>query len=681
MKPLLIEIGSEEIPARFIPQGLALLREALTQFLDKSLIEYGKINEYSTPRRLALYIENVTEQQTDRTIEALGPSEKVAFDDKGTPTKAAIGFAKSLKIDVSKLTIKETEKGTYVAATIEEKGRKTVDLLSGAIPEIIFSLQLPKSMRWGSSSLKYFRPIQWILSIFGSDIIKFKLEALKSSNITYGHRFLSPSAIKIKEPSEYSQHLVRNHIFGNSEERRKRISDGLKDVESLIKCKVHPDEELLDIVTNLVEYPTIVSGSFDEKYLKLPDELLITVMKSHQKYFSTEDKNGKMKSFFIVVSNTKSNNNDTVQKGAEKVLRARLEDARFYFIEDQKQPLWDYTEDLKKVTFQEKLGSVFEKTERISLLCLFIADILKLSYDEKEKLHRASMLCKADLVTGVVGEFPELQGYMGMTYALNSKEDKDVSSALYEHYLPRFAGDSLPSGEIGTIVSLADKMDSIASFFSIGLIPSGSEDPYALRRQAAGIINILQSKDYPLPLDILIDKALENSVTDPRERKELTGRILDFFRQRLEGILSSQGYGYDIVKAVLSARDFNMQNLKQKAEVFTGFKKDPGFPALLIAAKRVYNILSKAEPGKVSEKLLTESSEKDLYAATANVSENLIKTEFRALFDLEKPINTFFDDVMVMDKDPRIKENRLALLFSVKGIFDSLGDFSKIVDQ
>jgi glycyl-tRNA synthetase beta chain len=290
------------------------------------------------------------------------------------------------------------------------------------------------------------------------------------------------------------------------------------------------------------------------------------------------------------------------------------------------------------------------------------------------------MLCKADLVTGVVGEFPELQGYMGMTYALNSKEDKEVSSAVYEHYLPRFAGDSLPSGETGTIVSLADKMDSIASFFSIGLIPSGSEDPYALRRQAAGIINILQSKDYPLPLDILIDKALENSVPDPGERKELSDRILDFFRQRLEGILSSQGYGYDIIKAVLSTRDFNMQILKQKAEVFTGFKNDAGFPALLIAAKRVYNILSKAEPGKVSEKLLTESSEKDLFTAAANVRESLTKTEYRALFDLEKPINTFFDDVMVMDKDPLIKENRLALLFSVKHIFDSLGDFSKIVE-
>ena len=680
MKPLLIEIGSEEIPARFIPQGLALFREALTRFLDKSLIEYGKINEYSTPRRLALYIEDVTEKQKDRTIEVLGPPESVAFDDRGTPTKAAIGFAKSLNIDVNKLTVKETEKGKYVAAIIEEKGRKTGDLLSGALPEIISSLPLPKSMRWGSSSLRYFRPIQWILSIFGSDIIKFKLEALKSSNITYGHRFLSPSAIKIKEPSEYLQHLILNHVFADPEERRKRISDGLKDIEKSIKCKVHPDEELLDIVTNLVEFPTIVSGSFDEKYLKLPDELLITVMKSHQKYFSTEDKDGKMKSFFIVVSNTKSNNNDMVRKGAEKVLRARLEDARFYFVEDQKQPLWDYTEDLKKVTFQEKLGSVFKKAERISALSLFIADILKFSYDQKEKLHRASMLCKADLVTGVVGEFPELQGYMGMTYALSSKEDKEVASAVYEHYLPRFAEDSLPSGETGTIVSLADKMDSIASFFSIGLIPSGSEDPYALRRQAAGIIHILQSKDYPLPLDVLIDKALESSAPDYQEQEELSGRILDFFRQRLEGILLSQGYGHDIIKAVLSARDFNMQNLKQKAEVLTGFKKDPGFPALITAAKRVYNILAKADSVKINENLLTESSEKDLHAAAANIRENLIKTGYRALFDLEKPINTFFNDVMVMDKDPRIKENRLALLFSVKNIFDSLGDFSKIVE-
>ncbi len=678
MKPLLIEIGSEEIPARFISKGLVLLKEALIQFFDKSSIEYGNINEYSTPRRLALYIEDVTEKQADRTIEALGPSEKVAFDDKGSPTRAAAGFAKSLNIDVKDLTIKETERGNYVAATIKEKGRATNEVLSEALPEIISSLQLPKSMRWGSGSLRYFRPIQWVLAIFGSSIIKFNLEELKSSNITYGHRFLSPSAIKIKDPAEYLQHLMRNYVFADPAERKKAISEGIKKVEPSMKCNVHKDDDLLDIVTNLVEYPTVVAGQFDEKYLSLPDALLITVMKSHQKYFSTEDKNGRMRPFFIVVSNTTSNNNDTVKIGAERVLRARLEDARFYFIEDQKQPLWDYTEELKKVTFQEKLGSVFEKTERISVLSLFIADKLKLSYDEKEKLHRASMLCKADLVTGVVGEFPELQGYMGMTYALNSGEDKEVASAVYEHYRPRFAGDSLPSGDTGTIVSLADKMDSIASFFSIGLIPSGSEDPYALRRQAAGIINMLQGKDYPLTLNALIDKALEISAPGLKEKEELSGNILEFFAQRLEGIFLSQGFSHDIIKSVLSAEEYNLQNLKYKAGILSEFKKDAAFPSLITAAKRVYNILSKTNTGTINEDLLTESSEKELLAAAGRVRGKLSDTGYRALFELEKPINTFFDDVLVMDKDPKIKENRLALLSSVKETFDALGDFSKI---
>jgi glycyl-tRNA synthetase beta chain len=678
MKPLLIEIGSEEIPARFISGGVDLLKEALTQFFDKSSITYGKINEYSTPRRLALYIEDVTEQQEDRTIEALGPPEKVAFDDKGSPTRAATGFAKSLNIDVKDLAIKETERGNYVAATIEEKGRATKEVLSEALPGIISSLQLPKSMRWGSGSLRYFRPIQWVLALFGSSIIKFNLEELKSSNITYGHRFLSPSAIKIKDPSEYLQQLIRNHVFADPDERKKVISEGIRKVEPSINCKVHKDDELLDIVTNLVEYPTIVAGQFDEKYLSLPDELLITVMKSHQKYFSTEDKGGGMKPFFIVVSNTKSNNNETVRIGAERVLRARLEDARFYFIEDQKLPLWDYTEELKKVTFQEKLGSVFEKAERISVLSLFIADKFKLSYDEKEKLHRASMLCKADLVTGVVGEFPELQGYMGMTYALNSGENREVASAVYEHYLPRYAGDSLPSGETGTIVSLADKMDSIASFFSIGLIPSGSEDPYALRRQAAGIIHMLQGKDYPLPLNALIDKALENSASDPREQKELSEKILEFFAQRLERIFLSQGFSHDIIKSVLSAKEYNLQNLKYKAGILSDFKKDPAFPSLIAAAKRVYNILSSTNTGAINESLLTESSEKELLAAAGKVKDKLAETGYRALFELGEPINTFFDEVLVMDKDPQIKENRLALLSSVKEAFDSLGDFSKI---
>jgi glycyl-tRNA synthetase beta chain len=382
--------------------------------------------------------------------------------------------------------------------------------------------------------------------------------------------------------------------------------------------------------------------------------------------------------YFIVVSNTAVENNDTVRKGAERVLKARLEDARFYYKEDQEIPLWDYVEKLKKVTFQEKLGTLYQKAERISSLCSFIVD--ELSLPSKEIFLRAAMLCKADLVTGIVGEFPELQGYMGMIYALNSGEDKEVASAVYEHYLPKFSGDSLPSDETGAVVSLADKMDNIASFFFLGLIPTGSEDPFALKRQATGIINILQSSDYPLSLDMLIEKSLQNLNVSSKEKKTLSDKILQFFYQRLEGIFLTQKYSYDIINAVLATKELNINELNNRIAVLSGLRKYPGFPGLLTAAKRVYNILAKVQPGEVKENLLAESAERELYDVVGTIKDNLTATDFEVLFKLEKPINTLFDNVLVMDKNPEIKQNRLALLLSVKKAFDSLGDFSKIVE-
>lgn len=678
MRPLLIEIGSEEIPARFIPKGLALLKDELTQLFDSSSIEYGAISEYSTPRRLALLINDVADKQKDRTVESLGPPKNVAYDDQGLPTKAALGFAKNLKIDINDLAIKETERGLYVSATIEEKGKPTVDVLAEELPKILSSLKLPKSMRWGDGSLKYFRPIQWVLAILDSEIIPFNLDSIRSSNISYGHRFLSAAAIEITAPSSYLSSLRQNHVFADSCERKKMISEGILAIESSSNCRIHKDDELLETVTNLVEHPTAVMGNFEEKFLALPKELLITVMKTHQKYFSMEDSNGKMKSSFIVISNMHSEINETVQRGAERVLRARLEDARFYFIEDQKVALWDYVEDLKKVTFQEKLGSIYEKSVRIAGLSSYIAEL----HDPrlKEKVHRTSMLCKADLVTGVVGEFPELQGYMGMTYAGTSGEARDVAVAIYEHYLPKYAGDSIPSGELGTIVSMADKMDNISSFFHLDMVPSGSEDPFALRRQAAGIINILQNRNYPLTLNALISRSLESLEASEEKRMELADSILQFFSQRLEGILLSQGHSHDVINAVLSSDEIDLKDIQFRVNIILQFKKDPAFPALLTAAKRVYNILTRVQHGDINESLLTEGAERDLYSAAKTAGENLKTSEYRSLFGLEEPVNLFFDTILIMDKDPHIKGNRLALLSMVKSVFNSLADFSKIVE-
>lgn len=677
-KSLLLEIGSEEIPARFVLRGLTILKEELTNFLDSSSIEYGTVSEYATPRRLTIYIENIPDMQKDRIIETFGPPKKVAFDDKGHPTKAAIGFAKSLNVHVDKLQIVKTDRGEYVAATVEEKGKAAKDVLCNGLPKILSSLQLPKTMRWGNGSLRFFRPVRWIVAMLGSEILSFELDGTKSSNISYGHRFLSPDAFKIEDPSEYLPLLFKNCVTANHSERKQFILTGIEKIESKENLKVHEDEELVDTITFLVEYPTLVLGSFDDKYLTLPKELLITVMRTHQKYFSTEDKEGNILSSFIVVSNTKAENSNIVRKGAERVLRARLEDARFYYTEDQKTPLQDYTEKLKKVTFQEKLGSIYDKVERMKSLCSFIAD--KINFPSGEKLLRAALLSKADLVTGIVREFPELQGYMGMIYALNSGEDREIAAAIHEHYLPKSAGDALPSGEIGTIVSLADKIDNIASFFSLGLIPSGSEDPFALRRQAAGIINILQNNDYPLSVDTIIDKALENLLVASNEKPILTNQILQFFNQRLEGMLLSQGYSYDIVNAVLAVKGLNMKDLKCRVNALMMFKKEPSFPALLMAAKRVYNILVKAQPSTIDPEFLTNPAEKELYNAVRKVKDRVSGKDFIALFDLEKHINTFFDSVLVMENDAKTKNNRLALLFSVKNIFDALGDFSKISD-
>jgi glycyl-tRNA synthetase beta chain len=679
MKPLLIEIGSEEIPARFVPKGLELLKEDLLNFLNKENVAFDKdtIQGYSTPRRLTLVL-NIAEKQDDITLEQLGPSQKAAYDAEGNPTKAAAGFAKSLGIDVSTLTTKKTNKGEYVSATVEKKGRPTVDVLAKGLPEIISSLRLPKSMRWGSSSLRYFRPIHWILALLDKEVIPFELDGIKSDNVSYGHRFLSPSATRIEIPASYLTILRQNHVIADPAEREKAISGGIKEIESSLSCSAIEDGELLETVTNLVEYPTAVPGSFEDKYLSLPKELLITVMRSHQKYFSMEDSEGSMASSFIIISNMKEDINETVKIGAERVLRARLEDARFYYIEDQKDKLWDLTAELNKVTFQEKLGSVYKKAERISSLSSHIAD--RIDPGLKEKAQRASMLCKADLVTGVVGEFPELQGYMGMTYANNSGEDSDVASAIYEHYMPRFAGDSLPSGKIGTIVSLADKLDNIASFFYLDMVPSGSEDPYALRRQAAGIIHILQAVDYPDSLNSLIDESLKDLDISDKNKAALADNILKFFVQRMEGIMLSDGHSHDVIDAVLSSQEIKLKDIKLRIDIISTFKKEPGFPALLTAAKRVYNILREVEGSEVNEDLFVEDAEKELFKAANNVKNELSSGDFNVLFKLEEPINTFFDKVLVMDKDDRIKENRLALLSCVRELFNSLGDLSRITE-
>jgi glycyl-tRNA synthetase beta chain len=695
MKSFLLEIGTEEIPARFISDGANLLKDSIVRVFEDSGIGFGNISLYATPRRLAIVVDEVSEKQKDKKIEIPGPPKKISYDSEGRPTAAAIGFAKTHGIDVKKLKIINTDRGEYVASVIEQAGKKTKDVLAEVLPKILTSLHFPKTMRWGNGSMRFVRPIHWIAAIFGENIIPFKIDGLKSGNKTRGHRFMSKGEIKISKPSDYSRRLADSRVIADPCERKKRILDGLRKIESVLRrtlkdessgsFRVHADEELLDTVVYLTEYPTVILGNFDSKYLSLPKELLITVMKNQQKYFSTEDRNGSLLPHFIVVSNTDSKNSRIVKKGAERVIRARLEDAGFYFNEDKKIPLQDYVEKLKKVTFQEKLGSVYDKAERIASICSFMADIL--NTQDREKIQRTAMLSKADLVTGIVREFPELQGYIGMIYAKESGEDNEVAAAIYEHYMPKFSGDTLPSNDTSALVSLADKIDNIASFFCVGLIPTGSEDPYGLRRQAMGILNILADRDYPLSLDLLIDAALQGLEKhifshESSVKKELSEQIMRFFIQRLEGILLGEGYSYDTVNSVLQATTpipaHNIRDIKKRINIISSMKKSQDFPDLLMAAKRVCNILANTKSPKLKQDLLIEEPEKELFNAVNNTKDKLIETDYKALFELKDPINTFFDKVLVMDKRTEIKENRLALLQTVRGIFDSLGDFSKI---
>ncbi len=690
MKQILLEIGTEEIPARFIPDGIKTLKENIAALLRSENIDFGDIFGYATPRRLAVFIENVSDIQKKSRKEVLGPPKKISFNAKGSPTPAASGFARSLNISTKELIIVKTDRGEYIAANIEEPERKTKDILEAALPKLITSLHFPKTMRWGNGKIRFVRPIRWITAIFDNKKISFNIDGIKSSNITRGHRFLSPGSFKINDPSSYTQTLLTNFVIADPIKRREAILKGINKLESASNFKIIEDEELLSTVTFLVEYPTVILGSFDPEYLLLPKELLITVMKIHQKYFSVADEKGDLLPNFLLVSNSKPENNETVRRGAERVLKARLEDAKFYYNEDQKKPLKDYIENLKNVTFQEKLGSMFQKTERISLISTFLADLLEVR--DKETLLRAVMLSKADLVTGIVREFPEMQGYIGMNYARNSGENEDVALSINEHYKPRFSDDDLPSGDISSIISIADKIDNIAAFFSIGLIPTGSEDPFALRRQAIGIINILQNNDYPVTLDLLIDKALEGFKDHLPENKELNTEILIFFHQRLEMILLNDGYSYDLVDAVLSVQSLqmippgapessaSMKTLKTRIDALSLLKKEKGFSGLLTAAKRVYNILSKTERVELREDLLSDIAEKELLNTAQKVRKKLSVPDYISMLDLTKPVNNFFDSVLVMDKNPEIKQNRLALLSYIMDLFNSLGDFSKITD-
>jgi len=680
---LLLEIGTEDLPARFLPPAVQQLKENSEIIFKENHIRFSDIKTYGTPRRLAMIADGIPLMQEDRTKEVFGPSKKVAFDEKGNPTRAATGFANSQGVSVEGLIIKNKDRGEYVVAVIDEKGVYVIELLPEILKKIVFSLHLPKSMRWGNSNIRFIRPIRWLLALFDKEIISFETDEIKSSNITRGHRFLSPAAFQIKEIPSYKNLLRNNYVVIDQEDRKRIITSKVEELSVSAEGKPVKDEELLETVVNLVEYPVPVMGTFPLKYLKLPRELLITVMKGHQKYIAVENGEGKLTNHFIVISNTSEDNSETVRIGAERVIKARFEDARFYFQEDSKKPLSERIEELKKVTFQERLGSLYEKAERMATFTGFLAD--RLLPSAKDKLNRAAWLSKTDLITGVVREFPELQGIIGKYYAIHDGEDSEVAEAMEEQYLPAHSGGRLPQTDVGALLSIADKVDNIVSFFSIGITPTGSEDPFALRRHALGIIAILLKRNYNLNLKELVEKSIVN-LKNLKNIEELKKQILQFIENRLQTVFSDQGYSPDLIQSIITLSiDLQLRDLQDRLKALQKFKGDSEYNDFLTAIKRVHNIIPKGKIPELNTELLIEEPEKRLKERLDSVRSDLVGVlkekcydAIKLLSSLTEPINNFFDHVLVMDKREEIKQNRLALLNESWNTVSAIADFSKL---
>lgn len=679
---LLFEIGTEEIPARFLPKINLQLQELTENKLKNLNIPYEKITIYSTPRRMAIMATGLPARQPDSMVEAKGPSLKIAKDATGEFSKAAQGFAKSQNIELAELV----ERDGYIYAIKQIHGQAVVDLLPIILKEIINSINFPKNMRWGNHETRFVRPIHWLLALLNDTVIPVEITDIHSDRFTYGHRFLSNGKLTIAHANEYVE-VLRNHfVIVDQTERKTNIVEQIKAVAIANKAEVHIDEELLEEVVYLVEYPTALCGSFDEEFLKLPKEAVITPMKEHQRYFPLFNEQAKLMPKFITVRNGDDKNLAEIAHGNERVLRARLSDANFFFSEDRKKPLEQRVEKLKTVVFQDGLGSMYDKVQRISSLAVEFAKLA--GYSELELVAKTAYLAKADLVTGMVYEFTELQGIMGREYAKLEKQHELVYEGIFEHYLPRFAGDVLPQTPTGLFVGLADKIDNIVATFSRGLIPTGSQDPYALRRQALGIVNILATSSYTLSLDQIVAAACRALAIEGDKRIELTNKLQDFFTLRIKNMLTEQGLKYDLVDAILAMRLMDVQDIAKRALAIKQFAQTENFAPTVQAFVRISNLSKDVSVASlVDESLLNEESEKSLYEAFAK-QKDLIATNmnsadyFKALeliADLVPAINGFFEKVMVMDKNESIKNNRLAMLVNIRECVLQIVDFTKIV--
>lgn len=684
-KKLLFEIGTEEIPARFIAKTKADMKGYLEKTLKELHIEYKSIELKCTPRRFVVVIDELAENQATVEEELKGPAKKIAFDENNNPSKALLGFLKGKDISPEEVYFKTVGKDEYAHIKLTKEGQAVKGLLKDIFEGMIKSTTFPKSMRWGGKNIRFVRPIRYFVCLMDEEVIDFEIEGIKTGNITKGHRFLGSSEIVINTPDEYEAKLKENFVILDDEQRKGLILEQCKAVADSLGGTLMMDEDLLEEVNYIVEYPTAFYGEFDESYLSLPKEAIITPMKEHQRYFPVLDEDGKLLNKFITVRNGDSYEIDNVKRGNEKVLDARLSDALFFYHEDTKKPLEAYVERLDTIVFQQKLGTILDKTKRIQNLSEKIAKALALTLPN---LDRAAYLSKADLTTAMVFEFTELQGIMGRYYANLSNEPSEVAEAIYEHYLPRFAGDELPSTNEGIILALSDRLDSVAGFFAIGIQPTGSQDPYALRRQALGILNIMMEKKLDVRLFDLLDLALENFDFEDMDKQSVKSDLMSFFELRLKNLFTDMGIRYDVVDAIINIEDSNPFDLLIRAKDLDAWVKNNSVTEALQTFSRISNISKEAIAGKVDEALFAHDSE-----AKLNTAYNSIKAEVEAmlarreyvkalelLISIKDSVDAFFDSVMIMDENMDIRANRLAMLSNIRTTMESVADLSKIVN-
>ena len=680
-KDLLFEIGAEEIPAGFMPNILGQLKTLAETKLNDAHLPFESIATYGTPRRLALIVKGLADTSAEISERHKGPSASIAYDAEGNPTKAAIGFARGKGLDVADLVVEDG----YIYAETKTAGVPAKDIVTDMLPQLITGLNFPKSMHWGNLDAKFVRPVRWLVALLDEEVIPVEFATVKSGNVTRGHRFLGADEITIKNAASYVDTLKENFVMVDQDARRELISKQLHDIAASKNASIVWDDDLLEEINYLVEWPTALCGDFEESYLALPDAAIITPMKDHQRYFPLVDQDGKLLPMFLTVRNGSNHSIEVVQAGNERVLRARLDDAKFFFNEDRKKPLIDRQDGLTKIVFQEGLGNLADKTERLLKLGRVFGEECGLHEDAAVVLERATELAKTDLTTGMVTEFTELQGVMGKEYALLDGESEEVAEAIFEQYLPRFAGDVLPQTEAGKVLSIIDKVDNIVATFSRGLIPTGSQDPYALRRQTIGILNILLGSEWNISLRPIFKASMELLNVPAEKQDELLGQVEEFFTLRLKNIFLDREVPHHVIDLLLSNNELSVADAEGLVNALLANRIDENVE-LVQAYTRMYNLVKDVEYTGVNSDLLKEDAEKALFEAASKASEASLaaweSNDYTAVVavpaTLVPAINKFFEDVMVMDKDEAIKANRLQLVRLAYSVMAIIGDISAL---